>query len=900
MDILPFWGKARPEDADRGPGWHPLAFHGLDVAAAGEALLEADPGLAARLAGLFGMGEREAAGLLRFLLCLHDIGKFARKFQAKVPERFPPCFGIEPTSIPTSFDHGAGGLRLFIKHPGVFGIPAGKTADSWLPIVSAVAGHHGAPPDPPPPRDNLRPDFGRQGIEAARLFADEARRLLAPPEPPANADRDRLRRASFLVAGLAVLADWIGSRQEWFPYRAPDDFSGLDAYWEYARGRAKIAIREVGVEAAAPAGRLGYGDLIGRGAAPGPMQRWAGKVELPDGPALFVVEDETGSGKTEAAAMLAHRLMAARRANGFYFALPTMATANAMFDRLGKALPRLFADGETPSLALAHGARDLHPGFRSAMAGFDRADAGRGSNYGDGDGAAEIAASAACASWIADDRRRAFLADAGAGTVDQAILAALPSRHQSLRLLGLAQRVLVLDEVHAYDAYMQREIEALLTFQAALGGSAILLSATLPAAHRRGLADAFAEGLGEDAPAPLGETAYPLATVRARGRAVETPVPGRPGRGRRLPVRFLRRPEDALAEVERAAREGRAALYIRNTVDDALEAHAELAARGIEADLFHARFALADRLEIERRIVEAFGKASEAEGRAGKVLVATQVVEQSLDLDFDAMASDLAPIDLLVQRAGRLWRHDRPERADQPELLVVAPAAEEDAAEDWCKALFPRAAHVYRDHARLWLTARTLEEAGAIETPGGLRALIEAVYGPEAEARVPPGLRASLWSAEGKAGADRGVANMNTLKLSPGYVRDAGAWDSDVRTPTRLADDPSATLRLARARGGRIEPYAAASAPGEPWRAWRLSEVDVSQRHATGEAVPPRFAEAAREAKAGWGRHDADKILAVLEEDGDGRLAGAVMGPERERVVSYSPGTGLAFGPRAE
>ena len=102
-------------------------------------------------------------------------------------------------------------------------------------------------------------------------------------------------------------------------------------------------------------------------AAPSPMQHWTATVELPDAPALFLIEDETGSGKTEATLMLVHRLMKARHASGFYIALRTMATANEMFDRLGAAHRRLFAEDAEPSIVLAHGARSMHDGFRSAM-----------------------------------------------------------------------------------------------------------------------------------------------------------------------------------------------------------------------------------------------------------------------------------------------------------------------------------------------------------------------------------------------------------------------------------------------------------------------------------------------------------------------------------------------------
>ena len=897
MEFLSFWGKAGSTDAGGGPGWHPLAFHSLDVAAAGEALLAAHGCLTDRFCGLFELPETKTVALLRFLICLHDIGKFAGRFQAKAPEpgRFPSCFGIDATALSSRFDHGLGGLRLFTKYPDIFGTLDRRQARRWQLIVSAVAGHHGLPPDLTVAQGTLKADFLPSGIEAACAFARRARILLEPPDPLPVVDDDHACRISWLLAGLAVLSDWIGSNKDWFPFRSPGDFPDLESYWTYARKQAETAVREAGIVPAAATGRLDYDALVGSQVTPSPTQKWARAVPLPDGPALFIVEDETGSGKTEAALMLAHRLMASGRADGFYMALPTMATANAMFDRLGQAVRHLFAPDTSPSLALAHGARGLHRGFRAARHNWGRIEA----SYGDG-GEAEIAASTACAEWIADDRRRTFLADAGAGTVDQALLAVLPARHQSLRLLGLAHRVPIIDEVHAYDAYMRREIETLLTFQAALGGSAILLSATLPAGHRQSLADAFAKGLGEE-PIPIAEQAYPLATVRTCGAQTEAPVSGRPGRGRKLPVRFLRSPDEVLAEVERAARAKRAALYIRNTVEDAREAYAALTARGIPAELFHARFALADRLEIERRTVETFGKDSTAEERAGKVLVATQVVEQSLDLDFDVLASDLAPIDLLVQRAGRLWRHERRERAGAPELLVVAPPATDDPPEDWFESFLPRAAYVYRDHARLWLTVRVLEQTGTIESPHGLRALIEAVYGPEAEDSVPCKLLRKLLAFEGRESAARSMGNLNTLSLSSGYMRDAGVWDSDMRTPTRLIEDPRATLRLARLKEGRIEPYALRHAPDEPWRAWRLSEVAVSQRHVAGEAaVPSRLADAVREARACWGRYDEDKILVLLEEAADGRLTGWVMGPDGERAVSYTDGMGLALEPRKD
>ena len=896
--IFKFWGKAQPQVRGDGPDCHPLVFHCLDVAAVGQTILKRHDTLARRFASLLNLGQEDTVRLLTYLLCIHDIGKFAKKFQAKAPEHFPACFDDAVTKLSTHYDHAAGGFRLFEVHPDLFGLPDVKRRRAWRPLISATTGHHGAPPALELSRETmatLRPDFGPRGIEAAADFAAAVRSVLDPPPRLSDGAMANTKPASFAVAGLAVLADWIGSRQAWFPYRALEDFADLGAYWRYAGARAERAVAEAGILPANVA--VTPATLISTTAKPTPMQEWARSVEIPQGPALFVIEDETGSGKTEAALMLAHRLMATRRADGFYVALPTMATANAMFDRLANVHAQLFAADQKPSVSLVHGARDMHQRFRPAMPGHDTSE----QPYSAGSEAYDVTATSACADWIADDRRRAFLADVGTGTVDQALLSILPSRHQSLRLLGLMSRVLILDEVHAYDAYMQREMETLLTFQAALGGSAILLSATLPLGMRKHLIDAFAKGLGASpADQPVNDDGYPLATVFAADRIASTKRNVREGGGRALPVRTLRSADAALAELVLAAKEGKAALYIRNTVDDALEAYAELAAQGVDVSVFHARFALVDRLDIERRVVETFGKRGTPERRQGKVLVATQIVEQSLDLDFDVMVTDLAPIDLIIQRAGRLWRHERPEREGNPELVVVGPDPISDAKVDWFAKQFPRAARVYQNHALLWLTAKVLEERGEIDSPHGLRSLIEAVYRDDVEPDVPDSLLVSFHEADGNDRADRGVANTATLALSNGYLWDGGVWENDVRAVTRLDDDPQVTLRLGTVHGDRIEPYGRQAAD-EDWRAWRLSEVKVPLRRVSAE--DPTRVEGIQAAKTAWTRYDLETVLVPLKKDVDGHLSGTAMAGDetgsRRVALRYDPERGLLFDAQA-
>ena len=877
LDIHSFWGKAQP--MGDGPGYHPLPLHSLDVAAVGSVLLTSKRGPARTLPHLLGISPGETVRVVSCLLALHDVGKFAKRFQAKAPQWFPSAFTDRPDALATQFDHGDGGLRLFEAEPATFHAPPDIRALRLL--ACAVFGHHGSPPSTHG-GGTLKGDFGKAGVDAARLFVGEICDLFGLAGGWPHLDLELARRASFALAGLAVMADWIGSKQEWFPYSKPT--RDLKAYWEAALERAASAVALAGVIPSPTSAEISYLDLIGEAVTPTPLQEWARDVDLPGGPTLFLLEDETGSGKTEAAAMLAHRLMRSGSGDGLYLALPTMATANAMFDRLAACYRALFAADATPSIALAHGARDLHAGFRNAKLRWGR-DEPAYSNDDECNGG-DITASAACAAWVADDRRRAFLADVGAGTVDQAIQAILPARHQSLRLLGLMRRVLILDEVHAYDPYMQREIERLLEFQAALGGSAIILSATLPHGIRNRLAAAFAKGRGEDAHTADDNTAYPLATICAPGAHSSTPINGMTGRGRTLPVRFLRRPDDAMEEVARAASADKAVLYIRNTVDDALDAYAALSEKGVDAILFHARFAFADRLNIERSVMATFGKTSSSNDRAGKVLVATQVVEQSLDLDFDVMVTDMAPIDLLIQRAGRLWRHDRPGREGEPELLVVSPDVSTEPDEQWFSATFPRAAYVYPDHARLWLTARAIKDAGAITSPGGLRQLVEAVYGPDADMGVPDALQGSFWDAEGKSGADRSVANTNVLDVHTGYLRDGGAWDADIRTPTRLEDRPSTTVRLALLRDGHVVPYAG-DAEGASWRAWRRSELSVATHRLGKEWHHPQHHAAVQTAKADWGRFEQDTVMVLLDEaDPDGALRGhALSGGERHREV---------------
>lgn len=553
-------------------------------------------------------------------------------------------------------------------------------------------------------------------------------------------------------------------------------------------------------------------------ATPTPLQVHAEKMDLPIGPQLHIFEDGTGSGKTEAATLCAYRLIQAELAEGIFVALPTMATANAMYVRMAEVYHNIFAKGSRPSLVLAHGSRHLSQRFLKSINLEDIPH----KNY-----FKEESAEASCSAWLADNRKKAMLAATGIGTIDQALLAILTSKHQSLRLFGLGRNVMIVDEVHSYDPYMHRLLCTLLTFQAAQGGSAILLSATLPVKTKNDLARAFAEGLSYQA-TELKNLDYPLETTIAREVSRETPLRYRDGRYH-VPVKLLHETKEVEEKIALALAAGGCVLWVRNTVGDALEARSTIIEKDIVKPeniiLFHARFAASDRLKIEEKILSIFGVKGCANGRKGKIVVSTQVAEQSLDVDFDVLITDLAPIDLVLQRIGRWRRHKREDRPSglPDSVYVYSPSIKTEPDASWYPSVFSRGAYVYPFQSQLWLTAKLLENGGYY-MPEDARRLIEGVYGETSERNVPEALREADFKAQGDAMAEMTMAGINSLNLDQGYGGEFISWKDDEVSPTRLGD-PTVRLRLAKWDGQYLTPWSDDSPPSI---AWSLSEVSVS------------------------------------------------------------------------
>lgn len=836
-----YWGKAKPE-AENGVAYHPLVYHCLDVAACGCEYLRRAPSVRVFLMSVLKI-ENESAlqSWIAFWLALHDIGKFSESFQSQKPDLFKELRGREPDpSKPYRLRHDSLGM-LFWKE--VLGNTAeneawfgDRTASALFGInywARAVTGHHGQPPQEG--GDYWGQHFDcKQDRTAILEFVTDVRTLLADDSiaaVPSVMDAESFRRASidlsWWVAGLAVLADWLGSNRKYFGYLAdPLQPLPLTGYWEHAKKQAVVALDASGVVPVISARALGFAELFPDIANPSPLQDWAMTVELQQGPQIHLLEDVTGAGKTEAAVTLAHRLMVAGCADGFFIGLPTMATANAMYGRIAQVYAKLFS--ERASLILAHGQRNLVESFAESVVPSGPSDVDVQQ--------ADDSATARCTAWLADHNKRALLAPAGVGTLDQALLAVLHSKHQSLRLLGLFRKVLVVDEVHACDAYMQGVLESLLEFHARAGGSAILLSATLPQHMRQALLGAFARGRRLTAPS-VKALQYPLVTSWHAEDAtppVEKPLPTRDDVQRTLAVRYVSDEAEVITAIEAALAAGKCVCWMRNTVGDAVAAYAKFLGRlpTEKLTLFHARFVLHDRLRTERKVLALFGKRSTPMRRRGRLVIATQVAEQSLDADWDFVVSDLAPIDRLIQRAGRLQRHPRDERGQrlrapgardqrgEPCLWVFGPAWSDDPPANWFKATFPKASGVYPHHGQLWLTAKALN-AGCIVMPGDARTLIEGVFG--TDVAIPKGLQSNANAAEGKGYADISMAQQNTVKLATGYERGGIDWWSEAKTPSRLGE-ASINVLLARWEGDRLRPWV------DGKHGWAYSSVRVAER----------------------------------------------------------------------
>lgn len=829
LTIFNYWGKSLRGDNDGGDDYHLLCWHSLDVAAVGYWMVQYNiHGVADYLKKISLHDNLQAAQFFAWLLCWHDIGKFAHSFQQLYIHNDLNSQG-EYINHYEAIPHATLGYWLWNNYlnecPELF--PVSSLSERKLRRVMALlmpltTGHHGHPPTVITELKNFR----QQDKEAAREFLARIKSIFPLIEIPDFWDDDDgielIKQLSWFISAAIVLADWVGSSTQYFPRIARS--MDVDEYWQqHALVKAKLAV-SVFPSSSNVASFSGITTLFPFIQQPTPLQQKTLELDIDeDGPQLFILEDVTGAGKTEAALILTHRLMAAGKAQGLYFGLPTMATANAMFDRMSESWLALYQPDSRPSLVLAHSARGLMDKFNQSVW------SGNLSGSEEPDDLQPL--SQGCAAWFADSNKKALLAEVGVGTLDQAMMAVMPFKHNNLRMLGLNNKILLADEIHAYDAYMSRVLESLIEKQASDGNTTILLSATLSQQQRDRLIAAFAKGAKSRVEAPLlGYDDYPWLTQVTGSAVVSRHVETRKEVQRSVNVSWMHDEQVCIERIEQAVRNGKCIAWVRNSVDDAIRVYRLLLARGaVPAEsllLFHSRFAFYDRQRIENQALLQFGK-KDATQRAGKVLIATQVIEQSLDIDLDEMISDLAPVDLLIQRAGRLQRHIRDRNGllkasglddrDAPQLLIFAPEWDDAPREGWFSGAMPNSAYVYPDHGRLWLTQRVLRQQGEIRMPQSARLLIESVYGEEVE--MPEGFAKTEQLQEGKYYCDRAFAKQNIINFAPGYSHESSGFLPE-KLSTRLAEE-SITLWLAKIVDGAVKPYA----PGE--HAWEMSVLRV-------------------------------------------------------------------------
>lgn len=735
-----YWGKAEAG----AESYHLLPYHCLDVTAVAAVWWDTSVALRNAFRLHIDIPEEQIRAWVLFFIALHDYGKFDVRFQCRVKsvwqKLYPDAQGYEvlpSVSDCKNYYHGEGGLSWFIQDSaGCTESGTGPFIDdwdhfdevegcisnqkeNWVPWIEQVTGHHGhirsadyvTATSLSPLCDHR---LAQVDLRAREAWLSALELLFLKPAGLSLFDSPPV--CSPLLPGFCSVADWLGSRCDGGDFVFRQERTELQKYFEKRySGDARRVLGLAGLMGK-PRSYSGVGSLLSD-ATMKPRSLQTLVDDLPLCPGLTLVEAPTGSGKTEAALGYAWRLVAAGLADSIIFALPTQATANAMLHRLKTMSPLLF---DNPNVVLAHGTAR----FNSAFTAIKHAALG---GYESEDGWVQ------CSQWLAEGRKRVFLGQIGVCTVDQVLISVLPVKHRFVRSFGVGRSVLIVDEVHAYDAYMYGLLEEVLRQQRRCGGSAILLSATLPERQRQQLSGAWDALLDQKAEA----APYPLASWTAGGET--TPFELHPSqlpepatvKVEPLRVREMMPDEQLLARVAAAAEAGAQVALICNMVDVAQELARKLRGRTRSpVDLFHARYCYIHRQRKEKRAIIRFGL--KGKRRKGRILVATQVVEQSLDLDFDWVITQLCPVDLLFQRIGRLHRHAREVRPPGFESAVCTVLLPDDND-------FGLHGYIYGNSRVLWRTAEKLisSPGNSIVFPAAYRTWIESVYQEDAWGNEP-------------------------------------------------------------------------------------------------------------------------------------------------------------------
>jgi len=684
MELACFWAKTTK---DNKPGIS-VYQHMVNIGCVAQCLANIDPGLL----HLFKLRSSEVGALA----ALHDVGKispgFQRKCQAWLEEH--DLVRIERNgawATEMEGDHGKVSHAIIQKFLDNQSIP--RIISSRLACV--LGAHHGKLTVPI--ERGYRPHGAMSESKSGVDWEKEQRNAATEIWNFFKADKeyfnfDEESPAYWWLAGLTSVADWIGSDEHYFPAERQNE--SFDAKANACESIAAIGLQQPLIKAG-----LSFSDLFGFN--PNDMQRKTMAVITV--PGVYVIEAPMGMGKTEAAFGAAYRLLAEGKAKGIYFALPTQATSNRIHLRMDNFVRKISPDAVRTKL--------IHSNSWLMM-----------------DEKTPIIEEESGRDWFAS-AKRALVAPFGVGTVDQALLGVVAAKHFFVRHFALAGKVVILDEIHTYDLYTSTLINKLIATLEGLGCTVIVLSATLTNQRREQILSSpydLAEQNSSNMP-------YPLISGRREGCPIVSISPIPPN-SRDILNEFVN-VSVACSRAFALAQKGGVVLWICNTVDSAQEIYKQLKTMGGEAlklGLLHSRFPFWRREELEEEWMRRLGK--DGESRCGCILVSTQIVEQSVDLDADMMITELAPTDMLLQRMGRLWRHERTLRPNaQPEFLII----EEERTLPELKTMEAKAvksslggkAYVYAPYILL-RTLNLWRNISVVTIPDDIRLLIESTYAP--------------------------------------------------------------------------------------------------------------------------------------------------------------------------
>lgn len=667
----------------------------------------------------------EAEKLVQFLSAVHDIGKASPAFQGKQiflnPDTQLECRArLESAGLPVRYD---------LDHPNAIShsilsqyILELRGIDRTVAVVPG--GHHGMSPDEEKLYNvkNYRNHTGSENLHW-KSVQDE---LIGYALFLSGMDIKTIRsvkisvQAQVLLTGITIMSDWIASNQKSFPYSEDRTYLSKDLC-----ERVGIAWGELDLPSAWESNEDWMTGNLCRlrfGYEPRPFQlaveEIAGKISSPG---IMVIEAPMGEGKTEAA-LSAAEIMAQRFGkSGLFFALPTQATADGIFERIHNWMINAVGkyEDEKHTIFLAHGKSRFNKSYASL-----REEGWRVGSYSEEEGAG--AGNVVVHEWLSG-RKKGILSDVAVGTVDQVLMCGLKQKHLVLRHLGFANKVAIIDECHAYDAYMGSYLSKALRWLGSYEVPVILLSATLPPGRRYELIQAY---LGEDEkvrsvamPEWTSADSYPLITYSIDGEISQN-TPARSGRS--VDVIINKISDDKVIEIlDDMTSDGGFAGVILNTVGRAQSLARSLSERfgRDHVRLLHSRYTNIDRTAKEAEVLEILNNGDRNSKSSRMFIVGTQVMEQSLDLDFDVMVTDLCPIDLLLQRMGRLHRHvkKRPDRVTQATCYIL----------DTGDGIFEKGSEMIYGKYHLMNSRRLLCHKDVLHLPEDIPLLVRQAYSDE-------------------------------------------------------------------------------------------------------------------------------------------------------------------------